>query len=492
MVVLILVSGLLVLMSRVTQAEQQSIIIPEKPSARLGKGTIEKIAYTPDGKLLAVAGSVGVWLYDAVNLTEVGLLESPTGLSSLAISPDGNTIAAGSNSNQFYLWDLETKRQIGQLEEVWSFDFSPDGETIALGKRNDIRLWDVETQQQVGMCEGHTDNVLSLDFSSDGNTLASASRDGTVRLWDMETQQQIGLLSHPHEHVVSSVAFSPDGKMLASAGVEIFMLTAPQLADHDEDEDGIRLWDVETQQQVGLLQTFMSIDDYTIQATLIAFSPDGKLLASISEEGIHIWDVETQQQMGILKGHTDKVLSLDFSPDGKTLASGGYDSKVRLWDVETQKQVGVLKVYDTEGTVTFSPDGKLLASGSRKGIRLWDIETQQQVGMLEGYGTVAFSPDGKWLASGNLDGTILLWKLGTGSLWNVNLDGIVDVLDLAQVASQFGQSGSELNGDVNKDGVIDVLDLVLVGSHFGEHVISAAPPMRVSSHLKPSQRLNQR
>ena len=265
MFILILVSGLLVLMSRVTQAEQQSIIIPEKPSARLGKGTIEQIAYTPDGKLIAVAGSVGVWLYDAVNLTEVGLLESPTWLSSLAMSPDGNTIAARSNSNEFYLWDLETKQQIGQLEEVWSFAFSPDWKTLATRSWNDIRLWDVDTQQQVGMCEGHTDDVLSLDFSSDGNTLASASHDGTVRLWDIENQQQIGLLPHPHGHRVSSVAFSPDGKMLATGEGEWW-------------EPVVRLWDVESQKQIGLLQ------GHTRQVHSIAFSPDGKLLASAGVE----------------------------------------------------------------------------------------------------------------------------------------------------------------------------------------------------------------
>ena len=146
------------------------------------------------------------------------------------------------------------------------------------------------------------------------------------------------------------------------------IFAAPQLA-FQFPLDGIHLWNVETQKQVGLLQAHIFIDMYYfIEITLIAFSQDGKIIASGGKDGILLWDAELQQQVGLLQ--QPGAHSVAFSPDGKTLATGSWD-----------------------------------------GIRLWDIEAQQQVGMLDGYGIFAFSPDGKWLASGVKDGTVLLWGL---------------------------------------------------------------------------------
>ena len=195
---------------------------PEKPTARLGKGTVEKIAYTPDGKLLAAAGSLGIWLYDAANLTEVGLLESPTWMNSLAISPDGKTIASWSTfwdaDDKVRLWDVETKQQVGLFKHphiVASVAFSPDGKLLASTSGNTldpIVLWEIEAQKQVGRLE-HKGGI-AVGFSPDGKILASWGAATDVRLWNVGTGQEIGRLQHPAEHTVWSVAFSPDGKLL--------------------------------------------------------------------------------------------------------------------------------------------------------------------------------------------------------------------------------------------------------------------------------------
>jgi len=169
---------------------------PDKPIARLGKGTISDIAYSPDGSLLAVAGSVGIWLYDASNLSEVGLLQGHTSsVSSVAFSPDGKTLASAA------VWSAGG----------WTFPECPWECPL---ERGSVRLWDVAGKKVIAG-EDYTDGVLSVAFSPDGKMLASGGDDATVRLWDVEGKKGIAVLDG-HTGGVTSVAFSPDGKWLAS------------------------------------------------------------------------------------------------------------------------------------------------------------------------------------------------------------------------------------------------------------------------------------
>ena len=390
--------------------------LPEGAVALLGKkGRITKIAYSPDGSLLAVASSIGIWLYDAYSGQELNLITGHTAaVLSVDFSPDGQTLASGSLDSTIRLWDVQTgalkRRFLGHTRDVGSVDFSPDGQTLASASHDEtIRLWDVQTGAEKHTLRGHERPVLSVDFSPDGQTLASGGyRDSIIRLWDVQTGALKQRLTGHHESVVS-VDFSPDGQTLASASRD----------------NTVRLWDVqrgvEKQKLTGHRSDVVSVD----------FSPDGQAIASAGswDSTVRLWDAQTGALKQVLTGHAGQVYSVDFSPDGQTLASGSADGTIRLWDrlwgaetaVQKKKITGHSTGEEDVFSVRFSPDGQTLASGNHDGtIRLWDIQTNAEkqvfMGKRANVLSVSFSPDGQTLASSSRDGTIHLWDVQTGAL----------------------------------------------------------------------------
>ena len=182
--------GVLVLLSVVgnTAAEEYTTWgLPEGAKSRLGKGWISEITYSPDGTRLAVAGGIGIWLYDARTGEELDLLTGHTGwVRSVSFSPDGRTLASGSWDGTVILWDVNTgehrRTLTGHRYSVYSVSFSPDGRTLASGGDDPtVILWDVTTGEERRTLTGHTGYVRSVSFSPDGRTLASGSDDDTLR-----------------------------------------------------------------------------------------------------------------------------------------------------------------------------------------------------------------------------------------------------------------------------------------------------------------------
>jgi WD40 repeat protein len=397
------------------------IVSSSKFEAAYGK--VEHVAFSPDGMRwaaggckrvhsngLCVQGDVTVWNKRPASIISRPLPETGYDIKSVAISGDGKLIATGGCTKA-----------------------SP-----ADCKGGEIRLWDAITLSPLGApLKGLHHDVNAIAFSPDSKVIAAGScgkfkvqgsfiacQEGEVQFWNVETRQIVEHLPASHLRQVKQLAFSADGKWMAS-----------------NDGDRIIVWDATVPRAAGELA---NRGDYSIHS--IAFSPDSTKLAAGTchksaersgayewsksgcvEGAIRLWDVRTRQAVEQpLLGHADVVQSVAYSPDGNTLvsAAGNFDGTIILWDAKSGQKLGRPFVGHVTGIekVLFSPDGKLLASASdgsdahHYDIMLWDVESRQAVGQpLSGHSSyisdIAFHPGSRILLSGGVDGKALLWNI---------------------------------------------------------------------------------
>ncbi|MBD2362737.1 trypsin-like peptidase domain-containing protein [Anabaena minutissima FACHB-250] len=284
-----------------------------------------------------------------------GLIEGI--VQSVAFSPDGKTVASSSLETTIKIWNIATGQVVRTLNDhsdyVASVAFSPDGRTLVSGSGdNTIKIWNLATGQVIRTLNGHSIGVSSVAISPDSKTLVSSSEDTTIKIWNMATGKLIRTLNNPQR--VVQAAISPDGKTLASC----------------ELESNVKIWNLATGKVIHALTAR--------NCSRLAFSPDSKTLALPDLGIIKIWNVATGQVIRTFANSTAAITSVAFSPNGKILASGDFKGIIKIWNLTTAQVITTLNAYSSPtwvNLVAFSSDSKILASvGSLDAtIKIWRL-----------------------------------------------------------------------------------------------------------------------
>lgn len=448
---------------------------------------VEAIALSPDDRWLATGGGKAIKVWNVATGKELTRGVHSSSVKTIAFSPNGKWLASGTLDGTVKLWHTSTSQEVtivGHHDEVWAVTFSPNSRWLATGSWDgSTKIWEVTTGKLVAFLS-HEKGVLTVAFSPDSNWLATGSLDGIARVWEVPTGKEITRMAHYGQ--VETVAFSPDSTWLATGAggydnsARVWeVATGKELARMNHDgsvqslafsadgkclatgslDNTARIWNAATGEetarmvhkglrQVSLIRNVGPLSPLQFGSNLrispeggvsdVAFSRDGKWLATGSYDNTaQVWEVTANQEIANF-GHEEAVRDIEFSPDSRWLItkSGVYTDILpdeRLWEVVSGKEISLLPYGYSGGNITFSPDGKYLATEMGiNTVHIWDTALKKdmfEIVLDDTVRVISFSPDGKWLATGSWDNTISIWNIATrdevsrilskGEVWNI-------------------------------------------------------------------------
>ena len=416
-------------------------------------GPVFRIAFSPNSNILASTSyeESSIYLWDTDRGTRLAALTIKTDEYekdfpySLIFGSSGQTLISGHADGSIRLWNVHTgdyeSTLKGHTQIVNDLDLSHDGKILASSSPDDIVLWDMASERQLIAIEAPNQKIASLSFSPDGKLLAYAGEENTLILWDVGKSQlhnSMDFSIDQRTEFIRDIEFSPNGKLLAAAN----------------DKGTIKLWKRGNREAGDVIE-------HGSRLSSIAFSPDGKILAWTSVSAINFFDTQVSKRLPPLKMSEDRaILDISFSPDGKTLATAGFgdsasfDGEVMLWNILNKGglQHSIKGHSSSIKQLSYSPDGRLLASASEDGVvKIWKNDSMTLLATLIKHDSeisnIEFSPDGQTIAASRVEGSILLWDVKTQIL-----RATIDKEDTGPVIDMVFLSNEMLLASLDKHG----------------------------------------
>jgi eukaryotic-like serine/threonine-protein kinase len=364
--------------------------------------SVTSVAWSPDGQSILTGSfdkTAKIWGV-ATERTTLTFNKHTAGVTAVAWSPDGNQAVTGSVDQSAKIWDTRTGKEshslVGHTDVITSVGWSPDGKQVVTGSvDNTARIWDAVTGNTIRILRGHAGRITAVGWSPDGKQVVTGSADKTAKLWNADTGEESRTLTG-HTATVLAVAWRNDGQRIVTGG----------------GDKTVRIWNARTGDAIHTLTGHIDA------VWSVAWSPNGKQIATTGYDStVRVWDAQTGIQMNKFVGHPHQVLSVAWRPDGTQIAAAGYDRTVRVWDTllgaEALTFPGPLGQLQS---ATWSPNGEQVVTvNSARTMHVWNARRGEPLFLAQGKAAGAilcasYSPDGKWIVTGG--------KSGEGTVWD--------------------------------------------------------------------------